>query len=170
MGMYGEWLRVSPGELERAKNDLRWLRELASDVADAEGEFTSTTARRTGGTDKAWHALDFLLTRKQFPIRIIFGEESFVDDPEDPEADWGYGAPRYLTPEQVRQAAEALINLTEADLLDGVDQTELLKEQIYPSVWDRPDELPSIATHLPYVKTYFNAAATDDDAIICWIG
>jgi hypothetical protein len=166
--MYGEWLRLTPAELEHAKSDLRWAHDLAM-KAD-EGVDLPVADRRSFGTDKTWQALQFLLDRKDFPIWIVFGEENFVDDPEDPETDWGYGPPRYLTPEQVQQAAVALADLTEEALIDGVDPAELQQAGIYPTVWDRPDELPWAVCHLPEVKVYFDAAAKAGDAILCWIG
>jgi hypothetical protein len=95
MGTYGEWLRVSPAELERAKADLDWAYELAQQTA--EGKYgNDLTERRSFSTDKAWHALSYLLDRAKFPVSIIYGEEWFVEDLEDPEADWGNGAPCYL--------------------------------------------------------------------------
>jgi hypothetical protein len=168
--MYGEWLRVTPAEHEHAKGDLRWALCLARNVAEDEDQDWAVVDRRSFGTDKTWHALDYLLRRKGFPVSIIFGEESFVDDPEDPEADWGYGAPQYLTPAQVQQAAVALADLTEEALIDGVDQAELRRASIYPTVWDRPGELPWAVGHLPSVKVYFEAAARSGDAMLCWIG
>lgn len=169
--MYGEWLRVTPAQLARAKGDLAWAFDLAEQAGDDEGEREPAVAeRRSFGTDKTWHALEYLLERGGFPVSIIFGEETFVDDPEDPDADWGYGAPQYLTPERVRQAAVALAALTEEALLGGVEQAELEREQIYPMVWDRPDELSWAISYLPDIKAYFAAAATSGDALICWIG
>jgi hypothetical protein len=172
MGMYGEWLRVTPDELERAKADLDWAEELAEQIAETEygrDDGSDLPDRRNFGTDKTWHALDYLLTRKGFPISIVFGEESFVDDEDEADVDWGYGPPRYLTAEQVRAAAEALASVTEEALLDGVDAADLVAEEIYPNVWDRPGELPWAVGELPNVKTYFAAAAKAGDAIICWI-
>lgn len=167
--MYGMWLRVTPAELEHGKADLDWLREQADAVVEAEEETEVAGPGRVYCTDKTWHALDHLLSRRDFPVMLVLGDEDFVDDPEDPDADWGYGAPRYLTPDQVRIAAEALAPLTEADLIDGVDQAELTEAEIYPTIWDRPDELRWAVSHLPEVKTYFAAAAAAGDAVICWI-
>ncbi|HCT79751.1 MAG TPA: DUF1877 domain-containing protein [Micromonosporaceae bacterium] len=171
--MYGQWLRVSSAELEHAKADLDWAEDFAESVAEAEYQYEDNRDlpdRRSYGTDKAWHALDYLLQRKGFPVAIIFGEERFTDDDvDDTEADWGYGAPGYLTPVQVRQAAAALAELTREALLEGVDPAELQREEIYPAVWDRPGELEWPVGFLPDIKTYFNAAAAKDEAIICWI-
>lgn len=47
---------------------------------------------------------------------------------------------------------------------------DLQREKIYPEVWDRgPEELQWAVCHLPWVKVYFQAAAQNGDAIICWI-
>jgi len=168
--MYGEWLRLTPAELERAKADTVWLTDLSSKELGRPRWRPGDTdldipERRRFGTDKTWHALDYLLTRRDFPVGIIYGEEEF-----EPPFEWGYGSPMYLPPERVRTAAAALAPLSEADLLDGVDHTDLLVEDIYPSVWDRPDELDWAVCFLPYVKVYFDAAAESGDAIVCWIG
>lgn len=81
----------------------------------------------------------------------------------------GYGPPRYLTPEQVATAAAELADLTEDDLLRGVDPAELTRAEIYPNVWDRTDE-PTWATHhLPDVKQFIATAAKNCDAVICWL-
>jgi hypothetical protein len=168
--MYGEWLRLTRAELERALADLEWVRQLIDRLDEADtGDDKNIAERRRFGSDKTWHALDYLLTRRGFPISIIYGEKSFVDDPDDADADWGYGPPQYLTAAQVRQAADALAGLTEEQLLDGVQQLDLERADIYPAIWDRPDELAWAVCYLPDARTYFEAAAKAGDAIICWI-
>ncbi len=172
VSMNGNWLRMTAEHLARAKDDLDWAYERAQDAADnADGRWL--------GTDKTWHALDFLLDRYGFRVPIVYGAEPFVDtaedgydeaDDEDPEAgDWGYGPPRYLTPRQVALAATDLARLTEEDLLRGVDPAELTRAEIYPDVWDRPDELTWAVHCLPDVREFFAAAARDGDAVLCWL-
>ncbi|MGK5740472.1 DUF1877 family protein [Micromonospora sp. URMC 103] len=178
MGMHGSWLRVSAAELARAKEDLDWAYDLAERIEAAEEAEAPADPRRSG-TDKAWHALDFLLDRRGFPVSIVAGEEWFVKLPDDgeaaqevlsdPETDWGYGPPRYLTPEQVAEAAAALADLTAEDLIGGVDPAELARAEIYPQAWDRPGELEWVAHFLPYVRDYFTAAAKNGDAVVCWL-
>lgn len=174
MGMYGEWMRLSAAELAHAKEDLVWLESVvdAQDEADQRSDDEiEVGSRRRFGTDKAWHALQYLLARRSFPVDIISGEEAFVEDEESGEGDWGYGPPRYLTPEQVRAAASAMVGLTPAALIEGIDRTDLKVEDIYPSIWDRPDEsLEWVADYLPVVAEYFSAAATAGEAVVCWIG
>ncbi|MET8154319.1 DUF1877 family protein [Actinoplanes sp. NPDC049668] len=173
--MNGNWLRVSPDELERAVSDLDWAHELARKERDGDSD-------RWTGTGKAWHGLDFLLDRLGFEIPLVLGAESFVELPdvepdsaemfdflESLEDDWGYGPPSYLTPAQVAAAAAQLATLTEEDLTRDVDPTELYRAEIYPGTWERPGELAWVAHFLPSAQTFFTAAAKDGDAVICWL-
>ena len=68
------------------------------------------------------------------------------------------------------RVSPAELERAEDDLLAGVDQADLVREGIYPAVWDRPDQLPWVVRHLPYVRAYFTAAAAAGDAVVCWIG
>ncbi|MEH1163959.1 YfbM family protein [Micromonospora sp. CPCC 205539] len=170
--MNGNWLRVTAADLARAKDDLDWAHEMAQTAVDDEGD-------RWHCTGKTWHGLDFLLERYGFAVPIVWGAEAFVeshyddDDDDDDEsldtADWGYGPPRYLTPEQVTAAAASLADLTEEDLLRGVDPGELTRAEVYPDVWDRADQLTWAVHHLLDAKQFFASAATSGDAVICWL-
>ncbi|MFK3983516.1 YfbM family protein [Micromonospora sp. NPDC050397] len=171
--MIGNWLRVTPAELAKAREDLGWAYQLVQAAQDSESS-------RLYHLDKTWHAFDFLLERHGFSVPIVLGAESFVDTPddelaeddeddEDDDTDWGYGPPTYLTPEQVATAATELATLTEEALTRGVDPAELTRAEIYPNVWDRPGELDWAVHHLSYVRRFFAAAARSGDGIICWI-
>lgn len=167
----GNWLRVTPAELARAKDDLDWAYTHAQDLSD--------DADRVHSTGKAWHSLDYLLFRRGLSIPIVSGAEQFIDESVGEvvdehgflawEVDWGYGPPRYLTPEQVAAAAAELADITEDDLIRDVDQAELVQAEIYPDIWDRPGELAWTAHCLPEAKQFFALAAKEGDAIICWL-
>ena len=78
VGMYGEYLRVTPDELARSIADPVWGRQLADSVIEA--EFAEEPAEpRNYGTDKSWHGLQYLLQRAGFPLDIVTGEQSFVE-------------------------------------------------------------------------------------------
>ncbi|MEV4628807.1 YfbM family protein [Micromonospora sp. NPDC049523] len=164
--MNGNWLRVTPAELARAKDDLEWAYELAEAAGEAADD-------RSSGTGKAWQALDFLLRRRGFGVPIVEGAAAFVDPSDDDFAesdqDWGYGPPSYLTPEQVASAAAELATITPEDLIRGVDPAELQHAEIYPNHWDRPDELVWVAHFLPDARRFFATAARRGAAVICWI-
>ncbi|WP_290866986.1 DUF1877 family protein [Hamadaea sp.] len=170
--MYGEWIRLTPAELERAQEDLDWAHRYASDrskVESDQGEELPVAQRRSFGSDKTWHALMFLLGRRDFPIDIVTGEWFFTEDTDDESQYWGYSPPGFLLPDEVRRASEALEELTAEDLIRGVDQAELAAAEIYPSVWGSPGELEWAVSFFPDVKAYFAAAASSGDAIVCWI-
>ncbi|WP_433320968.1 DUF1877 family protein [Micromonospora sp. CA-269861] len=173
--MNGNWLRVSPNELEKARTDLGWAYELAITARDDNSE-------RWAATGKAWNGFEFLLDRLGFEIPLVMGAEAFVELPdvepdsdemfdflEDLEGDWGYGPPSYLTPVDVAAAASRLATLTEDSLVRGVNPQELSRADIYPGPWEGPDELAWVAHCLPDVQRYFAAAANDGAAVICWL-
>jgi hypothetical protein len=161
VGIYGEWLRVSPAELEHAKSNPAWLLDLYDELGGA-GYSQRQQGGRRSGTDKTWQALDYLLTKRGFPVEIIYGEEDF-----EPDTPMGDSQPTYLTPEQVRTAAAALAPLSGEDLLAGVEPTDLV--DIYPNVWNQPGELESAVSYLDDAKTFFEEAAKAGDAVVCWV-
>lgn len=174
--MNGNWLRVTPAELDRAKADLDWAYDLAEAARNDESPERWTT------TGKAWNGLDFLLDRLGFEVPIVLGAESFVEFPDvepdsaemvdfldELELDWGYGPPSYLTPAQVAAAAAQLSELTGEDLIRDVDPAELARADVYPDAWDRPGKLEWVAHFLPDTTRFFTAAADDGDAVICWL-
>ncbi|MEV0457905.1 DUF1877 family protein [Catellatospora methionotrophica] len=171
MSINGNWLRVTPAELARAKDDLDWAYIHARDL--------SGDANRAYSTGKEWQSLKYLLDRWGLSIPIVSGAEEFIDESvgqiEDEhgvpvwEADWGYGPPRYLTSEQVAAAATELAGITESDLIRDVDQAELAQAEIHPDVWDQPNELTPTTHFLLGVKQFFALAAKEGDAIICWL-
>jgi Domain of unknown function (DUF1877) len=66
--MSGEYLRVIPDELTRALADPQWALELAEEVRAGEEETDPPPGEaRHLSTDKAWHAIAFLLERAAFP-------------------------------------------------------------------------------------------------------
>ncbi|MFF8384540.1 YfbM family protein [Streptomyces kanasensis] len=166
MSMIGEYVRLTPAQFERALGDPEWARGLVDELVDAElDEEPDAASARCLSTDKAWHALDFLLSRLDFPVDVVFGEEPL------PEAgDWGYAPPRYLTPERVRAAAEALADVPAARLVEGVGPEDLARAEVYPSVvWERGESLDYVTHHYDELVPFLTSAARDGDAVLLWL-
>ncbi|WP_121830390.1 YfbM family protein [Streptomyces sp. S1] len=166
MSMIGEYARLTPAELDRAIHDPDWAQEFVDELIEAELDATPKASEaRCHDVDKAWHALDFLLRRIDFPVDIVHGEE------EIPEAeDWGYGPPQFLSPERVRTAAEALATTPYEALVEGVHPIDLAKAEIYPTiVWERGESLDYVTTHYQALVPFFQAAADAGDAILIWL-
>ncbi|MES4907253.1 MULTISPECIES: YfbM family protein [unclassified Streptomyces] len=167
MSMIGEYARLTPAELERAVRDPDWAREFIGELAETEpGEGAGASQGRCFDTDKAWHALDFLLRRLAFPVDVVFGEE------EIPRADgWGHGPPCFLTPERVRAAAEAFAATPPEALVSGVTPDDLVQADIYPEiVWVGDESLDYVTNYYRALVPFFQAAARDGHAMVIWIG
>jgi hypothetical protein len=163
--MNGKYLRVTPDELVRAVKDPAWAFGLAEDVQDAEaGADLPPADARHLSTDKAWHAIAFLLERADFPVDIVYGEEQFAE-----AEDWGYGPPRYLPAERVHLAARALVTTGFDALTAGVTPAELAQADIYPQVWDEPDSLEWVRGWYEPLVAYFAAAARHGQAVLSWL-
>ncbi|MEV6977673.1 YfbM family protein [Kitasatospora sp. NPDC093806] len=165
MSMNGEYLRVTPEELDRALKDPAWALELVEEIQDEQEKNEPAPAEaRHFTTDKAWDLVGFLLRRAGFPVDLVRDGQPFADD-----EDWGYGPPRYLTVEQVRLAAEALGGTGYDRLIDGVDPSELAEAEIYPAIWDSPESLEWARWVFPPLTEFVRAAAVDGDAMLLWI-
>ncbi|MFG3264603.1 MULTISPECIES: YfbM family protein [Streptomyces] len=163
MSMNGEYLRVTPGELERALADPERAWDLAAAIQDAQVGDPAPAEARHFTTHQTWHMLGFLLRRSAFPVDIVHGEETLLAD------DWGYEPPRYLTPDRVRLAADALHRTTYDQLIQGVDPSELAKAEIYPDIWDSPDSLEWAGDLFTPLTEFFRGAASTGHAMLLWI-
>ncbi|MEU2432082.1 YfbM family protein [Streptomyces sp. NPDC007861] len=162
--MNGEYLRVTPAELERALKDPEWAWDLAEELQDteAEGEPAPAEARHFT-THQTWHLLGFLLQRSTFPVDIVHGEEPIAT------GDWGYGPPQYLTPERVRLATDTLHRTTYDQLIQGVDPSELTKAEVCPLIWDSPASLEWASDLFTPLTEFFQGAASAGHAMLIWI-
>jgi len=161
MSMIGQYARLTPAELQRVIDDCESGLDFVEELAEADEGSES----RHHDTDKAWDALDFLLSRRSFPVGIVHGEE------EIPGADdWGYGPPRFLTPERVRIAAEVLAATPTDALLDGVTVADLAEAGLYPNIWDQDYALDYVTNIYEALVPFFQAAAHDGHAMLIWLG
>ena len=97
-------------------------------------------------------------------MNVINGEEPFAED-----EDWGYGPPRYLRPEGVQLAAEALRAISYAELISGVDPAELSSAEVYPLGWSEPGALEWGRPWNDGLTPFFEAAARADDTMLVWL-
>ncbi|GAA1564366.1 DUF1877 family protein [Streptomyces globosus] len=173
MGMIGMYVRLRPAEFRRALREPEWARELANGLAEAEWaapEATSPSppgagAARCHSTDKAWHALSFLLDRIGFPVDAVHGDAAVPG-----ASPWGYGPPRHLAPDRVAAAAEALAATPPDVLVDGVTARDLAAEDVYPAaVWQRGEPLEWVVDHYRELERFFRGAAREGDGMLVWI-
>lgn len=111
MGMYGEVRAVRP---------------------------TDGVVIRSVSLEKAWHGLHFLLNGSSWDGELPLG--FLVQGGQPNEEDVGYGPARLLTPPQVQQLNAALADVSDDQLWSRFDAAEMEAEQIYPLIWDEPEE------------------------------
>ena len=113
---------------------------LASDP-DFFAEFTrydnSTTA--SVSLEKAWHGLHYLLTGGAWEVG---GPRAFLiaGGSEIPEPDAGYGPARLFSPSETAEINAALSPISGDDLWRRFDPKEMASQDIYPMIWDEPED------------------------------
>jgi hypothetical protein len=120
--------------------------------------------------DKAWHGLHFLLTGTadggtEPACFLLSGGEALGDD-DDMDV-------RLLPPEQVRALAEHLASLGADELTRRFDPERMMKLEIYPEIWDRPEETDEPRGFLlgafAELREFVGGAASNGDAIVVCI-
>ena len=166
MSMIGEYARLTPTELDRAVKDPGWAQDFVGELIDAQADEPGASRPRCLDTSQAWDTLGLLLRRIDFPIDIVHGEEEIPD-----ADDWGYGPPRYLTPEQVRAASSALAATPSDVLTRGVTAAELLRADLYPRIaQDEVEEwLKYVVHHYQALVPFFETAAREGHAMMVWL-
>lgn len=105
------------------------------DLAEHEGEL--------GDLDKAWHGIDFLLTRGLGADKrgLDFLTEHGT---EIPGQEVGYGTARAFRSAEVRAIAREVSALSDDVLRARFDAAAMTEEDVYPNIWDRtsPDDDP----------------------------
>ncbi|WP_407566222.1 YfbM family protein [Streptomyces sp. 184] len=171
MSMIGEYVRVTPAELDRAVREPDWAKTFVFGLLEVEPDDETDDEPDPGearflDTDKAWGAIEYLLRRIDFPVNVVHGEESLPGAEE-----WGYGPPRYLTPEQVRKAAEGLVTTGFGRLAQGVTPDDLARADVYPQIiWKRAESFDYVQGHYEALVEFFEAAAREGDALLVWLG
>ncbi|MER7282257.1 YfbM family protein [Dactylosporangium sp. NPDC000244] len=168
MSMIGNYLRITPPELDRARLDPDWAMEYADELEDAEIDEPDSPAGqlakdRLHRTDKSWDALRWLLERAACPIDVVHGEDEFTED------DWGYGPAFLLTPDRVAEASAFLSALPYDRLIDGVTGAALDAADVYPKAWSEPDALDHLRKYYDDLVRYFAAATATGDAMVVWL-
>ena len=135
MGMTACLLQVQAEELEQFKADPESLQALISDEVDG---------LRVHDIDKSWEGILFLLTGRgaaglEQPATNL-SRALFSGQLIDPGQDLGSGPAHYLEPGQVAEVAKELAAIRSEDLEARFDPQEMMRQQIYPMIWDRVDD------------------------------
>ena len=173
MSMIGDFILVPFSQLDEYLRDSSLLEDRLEAALEIEEE-TGEPDPATFSVDKAWDALSYLvngypqdqLDRTGPPLSwVIFGHRTL-----DPDQDLGYGPARFLTPDEVKQVAEALSAVTRNDLEQNYDAGKMTAAQIYPGGWEKAEEsMDWLYGHLVKLKAFYAGAAESDMAVITFL-
>jgi hypothetical protein len=119
--------------------------------------------------DKTWHAIHFVLNGDAYGgqgalAMVFFGGEEIGED-------LGIGPARYLTVEQVKQVAEEIEKINDAQFTAQYDLDALDQADIYPNMWDEDSE-EGLEYLLPYfqdLKQFYQETALRNQAVLIYI-
>lgn len=166
MSMIGMFRRLGEQDLTRLREEPELLVDYVDEDAPAGfGPFADLDV------DKAWHAIHFLLTGVAWdgepPLNFIAGGGTEVGE------ELGYGPARSLTSVEVRTLAAALEVIPRESLLQRFDPSALTAAEIYPNIWDRPDEEDDtrgyVGEYYEQLRAFILDAATGGEALLIWI-
>jgi len=116
---------------------------------------------------KSWHCLHFLLTGKSWdPVDSPLGK-AILGGKEIPDRHnvMGYGPIRYLTPDEVRQVAEALAGFPIAARASAFDPVAAEEAKVYVPEHDAEE----LTHHFGLLKDFYRDAADKNNAMLLWV-
>jgi hypothetical protein len=122
-------------------------------------------------TDKAWHGIHFLLTGKpwegQPPLNFMVAGGREIG-----KIDVGYGPARCFTSQEVASVYEALEPITTDALKLKCDREAFRKNDIYPNIWDEPDDecFGYVLSYFEDLKAFMNRTRDSGKGLIVYLG
>ena len=158
MSITGLYVRVAPSDLERLNHDpeaFYWA-STASMTPDWENQ---PSTEPWISIEKAWAALGYLLDKAtDGNLDVVFGGTPIGED-------CGFGPPRYLPPDEVRQAADMLRRTPFHRLAAHYDARQLADAKIYPG-HHAEDDLRGLQIDYETLVEFFAVAAKSGDGML----
>jgi hypothetical protein len=160
MSMIGNFLQITPAQLQ----------SLVENPSSVEAFIYADDSDRADSIDidKAWHGIHFMLTGDAWEGEPPLG--NVVLGGTEIGGDAGYGPAHYLSPEELRAAAEALRELPPDEFARRFDAKNLSANSIYPQIWDEGDEALDYLRHFyETLRAYYLDAAAKGNAMLKYL-
>lgn len=181
MGMYAGYYRISDAELEQ----LRQLEERA--LLKRVEELTEDETAETCDLDKMWDVLRAEvcdLDKMWDALHFVLTGDMLSDTADhDPLSEAVCGSDFLLTQEmhvggiparRVKEIAQALHEVDFAARLAALQMSDFAAAEIYPNIWDRPEEEDDIRAELQEcfadLQAFYDNAAEQGNAVLVMIG
>ena len=137
-----------------------------AELSLADGEIADTDL------DKAWHGIHYMLTQTAWegdePLNFLIGGGIAVGDVEV-----GYGPARIFSADEVKAISAALAPLNRDSLRARFNPQEMMKLEIYPSIWDRDpaddDTFGYCAEYFEYLKTFIEETRRRNMGLVVYL-
>lgn len=180
MGMYAGYYQISDAELEQLRQlEERALLEQAEELTEDEtaeacdlDKMWDVLRAEVCDLDKMWDALHFVLT----------GDTLSDTADHDPLSEAVCGSDFLLTQEmhvggiparRVKEIAQALHEVDFAARLAALQMSDFAAAEIYPNIWDRPEEEDDIRAELQEcfadLQAFYDNAAEQGNAVLVMI-
>jgi hypothetical protein len=118
---------------------------------------------------KYWDGINYLLTHIEKPnpllSRVIFSGQIL-----DEEQDLGYGPAQYLTAEQVKEVNTQLNRLSDSDLTNAFNASDMNSTDVYLNPWEgNPEEIEVLIKYINEIKAFYADANRSDEAVITYL-
>lgn len=166
MGMYAGYYQISDTELEHLRQlEEQGLMERAEELSEDENV-------EICDLDKMWDALHFVLT----------GDTLSDAADHDPLSEAVCGSDFLaqqlhaggIPAKRVKEIAQALHEVDFAARLAALQMSDFAAADIYPAIWDRPEEEDDIRAELPAyfadLQAFYDNAAEQSNAVLVMIG
>jgi hypothetical protein len=142
------------------------LDAIAKDEGLLEKTLENSTGKQSMDLDKAWHGIHFLLNGTAWSITTVAGEAILGGREFGP--DMGYGRPKLISADKVKQIATALANVTATELSSRYHPEAMEKAEIYPSIWKQegPQALPYLLNGYSALLAFYQRAAERGESIV----
>lgn len=171
MGITANYQRLSPEKFEEiCRNseaaDTFFGYELEDDEFDAWFDELEASGRYLD-IGKAWHGLHFLLTGSSDINDVLPPFGNVVMGGTDTQWESPYGMVRYLTPQEVKNCAQALEQMNETQLRRCYRPMAFRAADIYPNgkTWGEND-IDYLIIMVDRVRTFFSEAAKAGEVVL----
>ncbi len=140
---------LTPQEHEAVQTDPRHAATLVEDEPPDK--------RRGVDLDTAWHGIHWLLTGTAYESETPHGQAIFGGEPIG--ADLGHGPAHLIDARTVKRIADALTDISSAELVARVDVDAMVDADIYPGLWGELDVLDWLQPRYKELRRFYRRAA-----------
>lgn len=159
MSMIGNYLLVEETTINEIKSGKIDISKLLYETEHNDGDYLDI--------DKSWHTIHYMLCGHEYEgeppfFNVVLGGTIINDD------DVGYGPARHLTPIEIKEAFDAIKDISEEEFRSRFDCNKFEDEDIYPQ-FDSDEDFEYVWSYFEEVKKFFEQAVINKKHMLLYI-